>query len=108
MTPGEVNLRAFHYYRQRERTEESAWRREAHFTAALMNMFGKVSKRKIKGTDLYRPRKAVPEKNKKQITAEERRQQALEGFRLAKSKFWAKIKDESLAAIESSINSAKS
>jgi hypothetical protein len=105
MQPSEVNLRAFHFYKQKEEAEKSAWRRDAHFTAQIMNASGNM-KRKVKGSDLFRfneSGKAAAKKGGATVTGEDRRRQALESFRYAKSKFWGLISDKSLADLESSI-----
>jgi len=111
MQPCDVHLRAFHFYKQKEGAERSAWRRDAHFTALLMNATGRL-KRKVRASDLYRFKGgdgmgAGTGKSKAPVTAEERRRQALESFRLAKSKFWTKISDKSLADFEASVEGQK-
>lgn len=107
MQPCDVHLRAFHFYKQKGEAERSAWRRDAHFTALLMNATGRL-KRKVRASDLYRFRGGDgagmgASKGKGPVTAEERRRQALESFRLAKSKFWTKISDKSLADFAASV-----
>jgi len=105
MTPGEVNLRAYYFYKNKEEEERAIWQREAHFTAQIMNASGRM-KRKAKGSDLYRVGKdggAAGVKGKSPITAEERRRQALETFKFHKSKAWGMISDKSLAALTADI-----
>jgi len=108
MQPCDVHLRAFHFFRQKEEAEKSVWRRDAHFTALVMNATGRL-KRKVRASDLYRFRenKGGGGQDKAPVTAEERRRQALESFRYAKSKFWTKISDKSLAEFEASVEGQK-
>jgi hypothetical protein len=109
MTPGEVNLRAFHFYKQRDEAERSAWKRDAYFTALLLNVSGKSLKRNIKGDDLVRFKNNggnVGAADKPQVTGAERRRQMLETLRFQKKKFWGEISDKALADFEASVASS--
>jgi hypothetical protein len=107
MTPGEVNLRAFCFYREQARAEKSAWRRDAHFTALLLNASGKTMKRTVKARDLarfaYEDSPSDGKGDKPKVTGEERRRQMLETLKFQKTKFWGVIPDKALADFEASV-----
>jgi hypothetical protein len=75
----------------------------------LMNVSGKVVKRKIKGRDLYRSRDDEDDtlaatKGKPGVTGADRRRQMLETLKAQKAKCWTKISDAKLAEFEASVS----
>ena len=82
--------------RERER-EKEMWRRFAFLAAEVVNISGKSVRRPIKAKDLVRfegEEKPGAAMTKEQI--EQRKREAMETAKLHKSKFWEKLKDESV------------
>jgi hypothetical protein len=83
---------------ERERAhEKEMWRRFAFLAAETVNISGKSVRRPVRAKDLVRF--DDDDKEKGGLTPAEleiRKRQAMETAKLHKSKFWTKIKDESV------------
>jgi len=77
--------------------EKEMWRRFAFLAAETMNISGKSVRRPVRAKDLIRfedDDKVKPGPTPADI--EHRKRQAMETAKLHKSKFWEKLKDESV------------
>jgi hypothetical protein len=82
---------------ERARSQET-WERFAFLAAHVINISGKVVKRRIKASDLLGTGKT----GTKRLTEEEikkRRKDFIETAKIHKAKFWTKIKDTAIARL---------
>jgi len=92
LTPADCNTMIAGFYEQEMEREKSAYRREAYFTALLMNATGNY-KRHIRPEELVN----FSEKTRaKPMSEAERRQQVLETARFHKTKCWKLIKGRTI------------
>lgn len=97
LTPAEFYTTASGFYAQEAEREKSAYRRDAHFTACLMNATGNY-KRTVRAEDLVGFKD--DDKGERPLDPDKRRREFLETARHHKSKFWTVINGDSLDDIK--------
>lgn len=96
MTPADLWTMANETARIERERDKSEWRRTAWLAAQIINISGKAMPkgRTVRAEDLIKFRDDDIAAGK--VDMEKRRREAEESFRLAKRKFWTKIKGDKL------------